>query len=119
MKPSLYQRLGGAAGVAAVIDSAVDRHAANPALAPRFHGQDLPELKVRGVSFLSAASGGPGHGTPHVAALQHVGMGFGAAELQAVVVDLAEALAEHGLGSPEVGEVVSLLRTQNRNPLAC
>ena len=59
VKSSLYQRLGGTAGVAAVIDDAVDRHAANPALASRFQGLDLPELKAQGVSFLVAASGGP------------------------------------------------------------
>ena len=118
VKVSLYQRLGGAAGVAAVIDDAVDRHAANPTLAPRFHGQDLPELKAQSVSFLSAASGGPEHGTRHGPAPQHAGMGFSAAELQAVAVDLAEALTEQGVGVAEVGEVVSLVRTQNRHPPA-
>jgi hemoglobin len=96
VKPSLYQRLGGTAGVAAVIDDAVDRHAANPALAARFHGLDLPELKAQGVSFLVAASGGPDLGAPAGPAQQHAGMGFSSAELQAVVGDVAHALAELG-----------------------
>ena len=116
VKPSLYQRLGGTAGVAAVIDDAVDRHAANPALASRFRGLDLPELKAQGVSFLVAASSGP-HGVASSGPVQqHAGMGFSAAELQAVVGDVAQALAEHGAGVAEVGEVLSLIRTLNRPP---
>jgi len=116
VKPSLYHRLGGTAGVAAVIDDAVDRHAANPALASRFQGLDLPELKSQGVSFLVAASGGP-HGVASTGPVQqHAGMGFSAAELQAVVGDLAQALAEQGAGVAEVGEVLGLIRTQNRAP---
>lgn len=42
---SLYDRLGGAAAVAAVVDDAVDRHAANPALAPLFCGKDRPPAR--------------------------------------------------------------------------
>lgn len=120
VKPSLYQRLGGTAGVAAVIDDAVDRHAANPALAARFHGLDLPELKAQGVSFLVAASGGPERGpdlgSPAGPAQQHAGMGFSSAELQAVVGDVAQALAEQGAGVAEVGEVAGLIRQLNRPP---
>ena len=55
----LYDRLGGAAAVAAVVDDAVDRHAANPALAPLFCGKDLPQLKALGASVFSARVGGP------------------------------------------------------------
>jgi len=43
---SLYDRLGGAAVVAALVDDAVDRLAANPALAPPFCGKDLPQLRA-------------------------------------------------------------------------
>jgi hemoglobin len=116
VKPSLFQRLGGSSGVAAVIDEAVDRHAANPALALRFQGLDLPELKSQGVSFLVAASGGPHGVASNGPVQQHAGMGFSAAELQAVVGDVAQALAEHGAGVAEVGEVLSLIRTLNRPP---
>ena len=102
--------------MAAVIDDAIDRHAANPALAPRFQGLDLPDLKARGVSFLVAASGGPDFAALAGPMPQHAGMGFSAAELQAVVGDVAQALAEQGAGVAEVGEVVSLIRRLNRTP---
>ena len=55
----LYDRLGGAAAVAAVVDHALDRHAANPALAPLSCGKDLPQLKALCVSGFCARVGGP------------------------------------------------------------
>jgi hemoglobin len=116
VKTSLYQRLGGTAGIATVIDDAVDRHAANPALASRFQRLDLPEIKAQGVRFLVTASGGPHPAATAGPAPQHAGMGFSAAELQAVVGDVVQALAEQGAGVAEVGEVVSLIRKMNRAP---
>ena len=104
---SLYLRLGGAAGVAAVVDDAVDRHAANPTLAPRLRERDLPQLKALGVGFLSARAGGPHHD----AAPQHARLSFSPAELQAVVGDDLDTLAEHGVGAAEIGEVVGLFHT--------
>lgn len=109
VRASLYERLGGAAAVAAVVDDAVDRHAANPALAPLFCGQDLPQLKALGVSVFSARVGGPCSTEAAGAALSAAGMSFSPTELQAVVGDMTEALREHGLGTVEVGEIVNLL----------
>ena len=104
---SQYLRLGGAAGVAAVLDDAVDRHAANPTLAPRLRRLDLPQLKALGVSFLSARAGGPHHD----AAPQHARLSFSPAKLQAVVSDYLDTLAEHGVGAAEIDEVVGLFHT--------
>ena len=36
MTESLYERLGGEPRIAAIVDDALDRHAANPLVAPRF-----------------------------------------------------------------------------------
>lgn len=107
---SLYQRLGGAATVAAVIDDAIDRHAANPLLAHRFRCQDLPQIKTLGVDFLSAGAGGPCVDLALSATPLHVGMRCCPAELQAVLGDVADALAEQGVGAAEVAEVLSLFR---------
>jgi len=106
---SLYERLGGAAAVAAVVDDAVDRHAANPALARLFSGKDLPQLKALGISVFSARVGGPCSSEAAGLALPDAGMSFNAAELQAVVGDMTEALRERGIGTVEVGEIVNLL----------
>lgn len=106
---SLYERLGGAAAVAAVVDDAVDRHAANPALAPLFCGQDLPQLKARVVRLLIAGAGGPSHRLGPAEERQQIEMNFSPAQLQAMVGDMTETLREQGIGAVEAGEVVNLL----------
>lgn len=105
---SLYQRLGGAAVLAAVVDDALDRHAANPTLAPRFRGLDLPQLKGLALGFLSASAGGPGDGLAPDLEPWHAAMCFSPTQLQAVVGDLNDALREKGVGAIEVGEVLNL-----------
>lgn len=112
----LYDRLGGAAAMAAVIDDAVDRHAANPALAPLFCGKDLPQLKALGVSVFSARLGGPCSSEAAGPAPPDAGMSFSPAELQAVVGDMTEALREQGLGAVEIGEIVNLLYAARAEP---
>lgn len=109
VKACLYDRMGGAAAVAAVVDDAVDRHAANPVLAPLFCGKDLPQLKALGVRALSARIGGPRSTEAAGPGLPDTYMSFSPTELQAVVGDLADALREQGIGTVEVGEVVHLL----------
>ena len=105
----LYERLGGGAAVAAIVDDAVDRHAANPALAPLFCGKDLPQLKALGVSVFSARVGGPCSTEAAGPARRYAGMRFSPAQLQAVVGDITEALREQGIGTVEAGEIVNLL----------
>jgi truncated hemoglobin YjbI len=112
----LYDRLGGAATVAAVVDDAVDRHAANPALAPLFCGKDLPQLKAMGVSVFSARVGGPCSTESAGLARRCAGMRFSPAELQAVVGDMTEALREQGIGTVEIAEVVHLLDVAREAP---
>lgn len=98
--------------VAAVVDDAVDRHAANPALAPLFQGQDLPQLKALGVRIVSAATGGPDPGLAPGKPSHNAGMGFSPAQLQAIVGDVTDALREQGVGAVEVGEVVQLIHAR-------
>ncbi len=111
MIASLYQRLGGADAVAAVIDDAVDRHAANPALAALFCGRDLPQLKVIAVRCLSADTGGPSHAMKPDDSRPHVGMHFSPVQWHAVLVDMTEAMHEVGIGAVEVGEVLRLFES--------
>ena len=111
MNDGLYQRLGGATAVAAIIDDAVDRHAANPTLAALFQRRDLPQLKVCGVRSLTAGTGGPGGSLRPDDIRQHLGMIFSAAQWRAVLADMTEALHEAGIGVIEVDEVLSLFES--------
>lgn len=109
MSETLYQRLGGAERIAAIIEDAIDRHAVNPILAPRFRGKDLPKLKQLAVQFFCAGSGGPqkyqGRGLRAV----HAGMNVSEQELIATIDDLVEALNAQGVGQAEVSEVIAIL----------
>ncbi|MDP1532409.1 MAG: hypothetical protein Q8N44_01705 [Rubrivivax sp.] len=109
MTVSLYQRLGSAAGLAAIADDAVDRHAANPLLAPRWRGKDLPQLKALSEVFLAACAGGPpprdacGIGTPYA------GMHFSEGEWSAVRDDIDATLVERGVDATERRELARAL----------
>lgn len=105
----LYQRLGAAAGVAAIVDDAVDRHAVNPLLGALLRGRDLPQLKALGVSLLVAGSGGPALHETGAVPTAHAGMRFSDDELDAVIADVAAAMVEQGAGAAEIGEVISLV----------
>lgn len=110
MTESLYQRLGGAAGVAAIVDDAVDRHAANPVLAPKFRGKDLPQLKSLAVKFLVVGSGGPPFDETRAMPTARTGMRISEDEVDAVIADVAAAMVEQGAAAAEVGEVIRLVR---------
>ena len=60
----LYQRLGGADGIASIVDGIVDAHMDNPTIRPRFrpYGANpdrLATLKEHLRNFLGAGTGGP------------------------------------------------------------
>ena len=116
MNTCLYDRLGGAAAVAAVVDDAIDRHAANPALAPLFRGKDLPQLKALGASDFSARVGGPCGTDAAGSAPPDASPSFSPAQLLAVVGDMTEALRGQGIGTGDVGEVVRLLYAARAAP---
>jgi hemoglobin len=109
MSDTLYQRLGGAERIAAVVDEAIDRHAVNPLLAPRFRGKDLPRLKQLGAQFFCAGAGGPEPYPGRDLRSAHAGMNINEQELIATIDDIVAALHGHGIGPTEVNEVVALL----------
>lgn len=106
---SLYQRLGGAAGFAAIVDDAVDRHAANPLLAPRLRGKDLPQVKALCLVSLVAGSGGPSLYETRAVSEVQAGTRLSLDEVDAVIADVAAAMVEQGAGAAEIGEVISLV----------
>ncbi len=100
--------------VVSVVDDLVDRHAANPALAALYQGQDLPQLKTQAVTFLSASTGGPCDGPSTGMEPWQAGWRFSPAQLLAVAGDVSEALREQGVGTAEIDEVVHLFCSAGR-----
>ncbi len=109
MTQSLYQRLGQAEGITAIVDDAVDRHAVNPLLAPRFSGKDLTHAKKMGAQFFCMGAGGPEHYEGRDLRTVHAGMNINEQELIATIDDFVTAMKGQGLASTEVNEVVAIL----------
>jgi hemoglobin len=109
MSDTLYQKLGGAQRIAAIVDEALDRHAANPLLAPRFRGKDLPQLKQLGTQFFCAGSGGPQRYEGRDMRTAHAGMNISEQELIAVMDDIIAAMQSQGCGTNEVNAVLAIL----------
>ena len=109
MSESLYQRLGGVDRIAAVVDDALDRHAVNPLLAPRFRDKDLSRLKLLGTQFFCAGSGGPQSYEGRDMRTTHKGMNASEQELVAAIDDFVLAMQAQAIGATEVNEVVAIL----------
>jgi hemoglobin len=109
MTQSLYQRLGNAEGITAIVEDAVDRHAVNPLLAPRFSGKDLTHAKQMGAMFFCVGAGGPEHYEGKDMRTAHAGMNISEQELIATIDDFVAAMQGQGVGDNEVNEVVAIL----------
>lgn len=99
---SLFERLGGAAGIAAIVDSLVAAHMENPVIRPRFVAYlDTPErieaIKGHVCTFLEAGGGGPRAYTGRSMRETHHGMNINEAEFVAVVDDILAVLQKHGV----------------------
>jgi hemoglobin len=109
MPETLYQRLGGAERIAAIIEDSIDRHAVNPILAPRFRGKDLPRLKQLGMQFFCAGAGGPQKYEGRDLRSAHAGMNINEQELVAAIDDIVAALNGQDVAPSEVNEIVAIL----------
>lgn len=109
MTQSLYERLGQAEGITAIVDEAVDRHAVNPLLAPRFSGKDLTHAKQMGAQFCCMGAGGPQSYEGRDLRTAHAGMNINEQELIATIDDFVAAMQRQGVGATEVNEVVAIL----------
>jgi hemoglobin len=110
--PSLYERLGGSSGIAAIVDDIVALHLANPLIKVRFEGiapERLPALKKNICDFFGAGSGGPEVYGGKDLITAHKGMNVSEQELVAAIDDIVAALEKNGVGPTERSEVVAIL----------
>jgi hemoglobin len=109
---TLYERLGGARGVEAIVEDIVALHLANPLIKARFEGIDperLPILKKNIADFFGAGSGGQETYMGKDLISAHKGMNIGEQELVAAIDDVVAALDRNGVGQAEKNEVVAIL----------
>lgn len=112
MSASLDERLGGRDGIAVVVNDIVEMHLVNPLIRARFEKLDaagVANLKRHVVEFFCAGAGGPADYTGRDMVSAHRHMNINAAEMIAAIDDVAAAMAKHGAGERERGEVVAIL----------
>ncbi len=99
---TLYERLGGESGIAALVEDIVEAHMQNPTIQARYlptrdDPQHFAELKGHLRDFLSAGTGGPAEYRGRNMLEAHRGMNIGEAEYMAVMDDILGVLERHGV----------------------
>ncbi len=101
MTTTLYQRLGGAEGMARLVDDVVAAHLSNPIVKTRFENvKDLDHLKKMACEFFCAGSGGPE---------TYTGKDISEQEYLAVMDDIVGAMNKNGLDEDAKKDVIAIL----------
>ncbi|MDZ7778406.1 MAG: group 1 truncated hemoglobin [Gemmatimonadota bacterium] len=111
--PTLFQRLGGQDGIAAIVDDIVEAHMENPTIGPRFrpYAADpdrLSEIKGHLRTFLSEGSGGPDAYTGRSMPDTHRGMNISVAEYMAAVDDIMDVLVRNEVDESARKDVLAI-----------
>jgi len=110
MAGSLYERLGGAQGISALVDDVVANHLANPIVGTRFQNvRDLANLKRLAIEFFSAGSGGPESYSGRDMRAAHRGMNISEQEYLAVIDDIMGALDKHRIDEGTKKDVLAIV----------
>jgi len=110
--PSLFVRLGGSAGIKAIVDGIVSRHMENPVICARFRPyletEKLDITKQHLCAFLEAGSGGQmayaGRSMPDA----HRGMNISEAEYLSAMDDIMASLREQGIDEQTQKDVLAI-----------
>ena len=110
MTTTLYLRLGGAEGIARLVDDIVAAHLSNPIVKTRLeNAKDLGHLKKMAREFFSAGSGGTEPYTGRDMLTTHKGMNISEQEYLAVMDDIVGAMAKNGIGEDAKKDVIAIL----------
>ena len=107
---TLYERLGGASGIATLVDDIMAAHLANPVVKTRFENiKDLEHAKKMAREFFCAGSGGPQAYTGKDMTAAHKGMNISEQEYLAAMDDIVGAMQKHGLSEDTKKDVIAIL----------
>lgn len=109
MSKSLYERLGGAQGLSAIVKDTLDNHLANPVVKTRFENHEYAKLHRLAVEFFGMGSGGPEQYTGRSMLDTHRGMNISEQEFIAVIDDILAALDKNGIDPQTRTEVLGIL----------
>ena len=112
---TLYERLGGQAGVAAISDTLIDRVSADPRLGRSFKDTNLGRIKKLLAEQLCDLSGGPCHYTGDSMKEVHAGHHISQAEFYGMVDSLRTILKERHVGIGATNQLLRLLAPMKRD----
>lgn len=108
---SLFDRLGGAAGVATVVEDMYRRILADPELAPFFAHTDMQRLRHMQYHFLASALDGPVHYSGAELNAIHQGRGITGHHFAKFCGHFADAVEAHGATKQDVDQALGRLAT--------
>ena len=114
-KASLYDRLGGQIGVAAIAGSLIDRVSADPMLGRSFRDSKLERIKKLLAEQICDLSGGPCHYSGDSMKEVHAGHHISEAEFYGMVADLRDVLRERHVSQGATNELLRLLAPMKRD----
>ena len=110
MTTSLYQRLGGADGMARLVDDVVAAHLANPLIKTRFEQiKDMAHTKQLVREFFTAGSGGPANYTGKGMIGAHKGMNISEQEYLSAMDDIFGVMTKNGIDDDAKKDVLAIL----------
>lgn len=113
---TLYERLGGAAGIRRIVDGAVAAHMDTPLIGRRFQPyadrpERVEEIKQHTCDFFAVGSGGPGTYTGRSMTEAHRGMKIDDAEYDAAADDILKTMKALNYDADTRAEVGAILDT--------
>ena len=113
MDKSLYDRLGGAKGIAVIVDDIVEAHMNNPTIKARFvpyreQAEQLSAVKQHLRDFLGAGSGGQESYTGRSMPDAHRGMNISDGEYMAAIDDIMTTLQKHNIDEQTQKDVLAI-----------
>lgn len=105
---TLFERIGGRAGLERIVPDVVRLHLVNPLVGERFRAakKSPAELSRLAVEFFATGLSGLATYDGLSMPAAHEGMGIDAADYIAVLDDILQALQEHGVGMQEQAELL-------------
>ena len=101
MSQTLYERLGGEASIAAVVDDFYERVLADDRVAHFFDETDMQKQRAHQTQFLSAVAGGPAAYTGAEMEAAHAHLDIDDADVDVIASLLEEALVAFDVGERE------------------
>ncbi len=108
-EPTIFDRIGGADAVAAVVDLFYDRVLADPDLVGYFEGQDIERIKGHQRNFVGQALGARRPYSGRTMRRAHEQLAITSGAFDKVVAHLAASLAEAGVDEETIGTIAGVL----------